>query len=71
MKNIINSPKVQKPLPLVVNNVVNYQEITLQLQTRNLNYNATLLNNDQVKINVNDVKEYPVFTKAMNDSKQQ
>lgn len=69
--NTNNSIKVHKPPPVVVSNVQNYQEIKQKLQAKNLNYNATLLNNNQVKINVNSATDYRELTKEMTDSKQQ
>ena len=70
-QNKTKTPKDQKPPLVVISNVDNYQEIKNWLQRKNLKYNAILMNNNQLKINVNSETEYRELTKTMNEGKQQ
>lgn len=60
--------KTAKPPPVVVNNVVNYPELTNKLSEENLRYQANMLNNGQVKITVQTEQDYRTLTSLMNDT---
>lgn len=69
--NKVQMPKEKKPPPVVISNCTNYQEIKNRLKNKNLQYSATLMNNNQIKINVNSGTEYRELTKTINETQQQ
>jgi hypothetical protein len=60
--------KVHKPPPVVLSNVNNFNELNQTLKTKNFNYKTNLLNNNQLKINVDNENEYRDLTKFMNET---
>lgn len=71
IKHKTTEPKVHKPPPVIISNLINYTEITQNLQLKNLDFNATMMNNNQLKINVNIETEYRELTQFMNSIKQE
>lgn len=55
----------------MVSNIKNYTHLDYSLKNENLEFKTTMLNNSQVKINVNTEQDYRTLTKLMNESKQQ
>lgn len=70
-KNLIKTTKIPKPPPIVVSNIKNYSEIKNNLQTKNLKFNATMMNNNQLKINVDTESSYRELTKTLEESKRE
>lgn len=80
-KNTKNSPvnknkkvekdiqKAVKPPPVIVSNVENYREINQSLKARNLNFSTSMMNNNQLKINVDSERDYRELTKLLTESK--
>lgn len=62
-----NVPKQYKPPPVVVSEVKDYNLLNLELKKKNLGFRANMLNNNQVKINVDTEHDYRILTKFMND----
>jgi hypothetical protein len=60
--------KVVKPPPVVLSNVKNFNEFNQTLKTKNFNYKTNLMNNNQLKINVDNELEYRNLTKFMNET---
>lgn len=75
---VIEGPKItekpegsknKKPPPVVLGNVENYTEINKTLQANKLNFRANLMNNNQLKINVDNELEYRNLTGYLNNTK--
>lgn len=64
-------PKTQKPPPVIVSNIKDYKQLNDTLKVTNIQFATTLMNNEQIKINVNTESEYRELTKHMNESKQE
>lgn len=61
--------KKHRPPPVILSNIEDYTEINQVLQTKKLNFKANLMNNKQLKINVDTEQEYRDLTKVMNNAK--
>lgn len=60
--------RTQKPPPIVVSNLVDYSLVNQHLQDAKFNYKTNMLNNNQLKINVESDNEYRKLTKLLNES---
>lgn len=63
-----NSFKKHKPPPVVVSNLDNYNGLNDSLKSRRIKYSNNLMNNKQLKINVETENDYRELTKFMNDA---
>jgi hypothetical protein len=63
--------KKNKPPPVIMSNVQEYSKIKEALKSKNLNFKANLMNNNQLKLNVDTEQEYRDLTKVMNEAKYQ
>lgn len=59
----------RKPPPVILSNVKNYNEFKQILQTQDFNFKTNLMNNEQLKVNVESEQDYRKLTKLMNDNK--
>jgi hypothetical protein len=63
--------KRQKPPPVIISNINNYSQLNTHLKSEKINYRTTMLNNNQVKVNVDNEWEYRALTKVVNNQKYQ
>lgn len=70
-KNSKEAPKEQKPPPIVVSNMENYVAIRQNLQSKTLKFNAKMMNNNQLKINVETANDYRNVTKTLTEMQQE
>jgi hypothetical protein len=63
--------KRQKPPPVIINNINNYSQLNTHLKSEKINYRTIMLNNNQVKVNVDNEWEYRALTKVVNNQKYQ
>jgi hypothetical protein len=63
--------KRQKPPPVIISNINNYSQLNTHLKSEKINYRTIMLNNNQVKVNVDNEWEYRALTKAVNNPKYQ
>lgn len=61
----------QNPPPVILSNVTNYSVINKSLQDNSINFQAKLMNNQQLKINVVTETDYRNLTEYLNGSQQQ
>lgn len=64
-----NVKKSAKPPPVILSNVENYIEISQKLKSKDLKFNTSMMNNNQLKINVDTEMEYRELTKLLKESK--
>lgn len=57
-----------RPPPIIISQVKNYDTLYNDLKEKEITFKASLLNNEQVKINVENTNEYRKLTKILNDS---
>lgn len=57
-----------RPPPIIISQVKNYDTLYNDLKEKEITFKAFLLNNEQVKINVENTNEYRKLTKILNDS---
>lgn len=59
-------PKIKKPPPVVVSNITDIKKLKTTMEKNELkNYRAGLINNNQIKINVDNDLEYRNLTRAL------
>lgn len=63
------SKRESKPPPVIISNLANYNVINKALESKNLKFKANIMNNKQVKINVETDNEYRELTKWLNEAK--
>lgn len=68
-KQSLSSTKKLKPPPVIVSNLENYNTINNSLQSKQIKFTNNLMNNKQLKINVETENDFRELTKFMNDSK--
>lgn len=61
--------KSHKPPPIILSNVVDYNQINQNLKTKNIKFQTKLLNNNQLKVNVDSESEYRDVTSIINTNK--
>jgi hypothetical protein len=63
--------KTLKPPPVIISKVDKYDNIMKTLTSQNINYQATCLNNNQLKINVDTPEEYKQVRNALEQNNYQ
>lgn len=63
------SIKISKPPPVILSNIDEFNPIKKILEEKNIKYEIKMLNNKQLKINVETESEYRSLTKAINETK--
>lgn len=63
--------KSQKPPPVILSNLTDYTTMSNSIKSKNIKFTTTLLNSNQLKINVNTENEYRELTKHMNETNQE
>lgn len=64
----IKAPKIVKPPPIILSNVKDYGIIKEKLQIEKFKCSASMLNNNQIKVNVNLDAEYRELTVLINNT---
>lgn len=70
---IVEQPgsKMRRPPPVVVSEVKDYNQLKTVLKNKNINFKTSMLNNNQIKINVENELDYRILTKTMNECNHQ
>lgn len=61
--------KLVKPPPVIISNLTNYTQVNSYLSEANINYKASVLNNNQLKVNVESENQHRDLTKLLNHKK--
>lgn len=65
----INPAKIPKPPPVVLSQIKNYDTLQTELNKNKFTFQATMMNNEQVKINVENAEQYKSLTRFLNENK--
>lgn len=60
--------KIHKPPPVILSNIKDYNQININLQAKKIKFQTKLLNNNQLKINVDSETEYRDLTSFVNNN---
>jgi len=62
----VDSIRKRKPPPVILSNAEDYSEVKRTLEAQKVRFTANLMNNNQIKINVDNEHEHRDLTKTMN-----